>query len=69
MAKDPTSPYVGKRTLKWLKVKQPDYREGARGWSRRVNRSRHDAPRQEQRPGSPFSGPADLWAPGAPGAP
>jgi hypothetical protein len=30
--KDPASPYVGGRTLKWLKVKQPKYREGERGW-------------------------------------
>jgi hypothetical protein len=26
-----TSPYGGGRTLKWLKVKQPKYREGERG--------------------------------------
>jgi len=32
VAKDPASPYVGGRTLKWLKVKQPNYREGERGW-------------------------------------
>ena len=32
VAKDPQSPYVGGRTLKWLKVKQPHYREGERGW-------------------------------------
>lgn len=32
MAKDPASPYVGGRTLRWLKVKQPKYREGERGW-------------------------------------
>ena len=32
LAKDPESPYVGGRTLKWLKVKQPKYREGERGW-------------------------------------
>jgi bifunctional non-homologous end joining protein LigD len=32
VAKDPASPYVGGRTLKWVKVKQPDYREGERGW-------------------------------------
>jgi bifunctional non-homologous end joining protein LigD len=32
VAKDPESPYVGGRTLKWLKVKQPKYREGERGW-------------------------------------
>lgn len=31
VAKDPASPYVGGRTLKWLKVKQPHYREGERG--------------------------------------
>jgi hypothetical protein len=31
VAKDPQSPYVGGRTLKWLKVKQPKYREGERG--------------------------------------
>ncbi len=33
VAKDPTSPYVGGRTLKWLKVKQPKYRDGERGWA------------------------------------
>jgi ATP-dependent DNA ligase len=27
VAKDRASPYVGGRTLKWLKVKQPHYRE------------------------------------------
>ena len=32
VAKDPASPYVGGRPLKWLKVKQPRYREDARGW-------------------------------------
>jgi bifunctional non-homologous end joining protein LigD len=32
VAKDPASPYIGGRTLKWLKVKQPKYREGERGW-------------------------------------
>ena len=32
VAKDPASPYVGGRTLKWLKVKQPKNREGERGW-------------------------------------
>jgi bifunctional non-homologous end joining protein LigD len=32
VAKDPTSPYRGSRTLSWLKVKQPRYREGERGW-------------------------------------
>jgi bifunctional non-homologous end joining protein LigD len=32
VAKDPESPYVGGRTLKWLKVKQAKYREGERGW-------------------------------------
>ena len=32
VAKDPTSSYIGGRTLKWLKVKQPSYREGERGW-------------------------------------
>jgi len=25
-------PYVGGRTLRWLKVKQPHDREGERGW-------------------------------------
>jgi ATP-dependent DNA ligase len=34
VAKDSASPYVGGRTLKWLKVKQPKYREGERGWDR-----------------------------------
>ena len=32
VAKAPESPYVAGRTLKWLKVKQPHYREGERGW-------------------------------------
>jgi bifunctional non-homologous end joining protein LigD len=34
VAKDPTSAYRGGRTLSWLKVKQPRYREGERGWHR-----------------------------------
>jgi ATP-dependent DNA ligase len=34
VAKDPASPYVGGRTLKWLKVKQQKYREGERGWEK-----------------------------------
>jgi ATP-dependent DNA ligase len=33
VAKDPEAPYVGGRTLKWLKVKQVKYREGGRGRS------------------------------------
>lgn len=32
VAKDLESPYVGGRTLKWLKVKQPDYRMKERGF-------------------------------------
>lgn len=32
VAKDPTSPYVGGRSLKWLKLKQPRYREEERGF-------------------------------------
>lgn len=32
VAKDPESPYVAGRTLKWLKVKQPKYREKERGF-------------------------------------
>jgi bifunctional non-homologous end joining protein LigD len=36
VAKDPESRYVGGRTLKWLKVKQPKYREGERGWEAKV---------------------------------
>ena len=32
VAKDAASPYVGGRTLKWLKVKQPKYREKERGF-------------------------------------
>ena len=31
VAKDPASPYVGGRTLKWIKVKQRDYRVEERG--------------------------------------
>lgn len=33
VVKDPESKYVGGRTLKWLKVKQRDYRVEERGWS------------------------------------
>lgn len=32
VAKDPESPYVTGRTMKWLKVKQPKYREEERGF-------------------------------------
>jgi len=32
VAKDPESPYVGGRSLKWIKVKQPKYREEERGF-------------------------------------
>ena len=32
VAKDPASPYRGGRTLAWLKVKVPNYRESERGW-------------------------------------
>jgi ATP-dependent DNA ligase len=32
VAKDSESPYVAGRTLKWLKVKQPKYREQERGF-------------------------------------
>src|SRR5258707_931395 len=32
VAKDPESTYVGGRTQKWHKVKQPLFREGERGW-------------------------------------
>jgi hypothetical protein len=33
VAQTPASPYVGGRTLKWLKVmRRPHYREGASGW-------------------------------------
>ena len=35
VAKDPASPYAGGRTLKWLKVKQRDYRVEERGWDSR----------------------------------
>ena len=35
VGKDPASPYSGGRTLKWLKVKVPKYREGERGWEPR----------------------------------
>jgi len=34
VAKDPESLYVPGRTLKWLKVKQKDYRKEARGFYR-----------------------------------
>jgi bifunctional non-homologous end joining protein LigD len=35
VAKDPESRYVAGRSLRWLKVKQPKYREGERGWEPR----------------------------------
>jgi len=35
VAKDPTAPYVGGRTSRWLKVKQRDYRVGERGWEQK----------------------------------
>jgi bifunctional non-homologous end joining protein LigD len=34
VAKDPASPYVGGRTLRWLKVKVSKYREAERGFYR-----------------------------------
>jgi ATP-dependent DNA ligase len=34
VAKDPASPYIGGRTLQWLKVKQARYGEGERGWEK-----------------------------------
>ncbi len=37
VAKDPASPYVGGRTLSWLNVKVPHYREGERGWEASKN--------------------------------
>jgi ATP-dependent DNA ligase len=33
--KDPESAYVAGRSLKWIKVKQRDYRVGERGWDSR----------------------------------
>jgi bifunctional non-homologous end joining protein LigD len=35
VGKDEASPYVEGRTLSWLKVKVPKYREGERGWDPR----------------------------------
>ena len=32
VVKDPASAYRGGRTLAWVKVKVPNYREGERGW-------------------------------------
>jgi len=32
VGKNEASPYREGRTLSWLKVKQPRYREGERGW-------------------------------------
>jgi ATP-dependent DNA ligase len=32
VAKDPAAPYTAGRTLAWLKVKVPRYRDGERGW-------------------------------------
>jgi len=38
VAKDPESAYVAGRTVKWLKVKQRDYRVEVRGWARLYSR-------------------------------
>ena len=35
VARDESSPYVGGRTLSWLKVKQREYRVEERGWDSR----------------------------------
>src|SRR5262249_13727560 len=44
VAKDATSAYQAGRTLTWVKVKVPNYRDGARGWE--VNpRNRGHVPR------------------------
>jgi ATP-dependent DNA ligase len=32
VAKDSLTPYIGGRTLMWLKGKRPQYRQGERGW-------------------------------------
>jgi ATP-dependent DNA ligase len=40
VAKDPESPYVPGRTLKWLRVKQKEYRVAERGWNQRETGSR-----------------------------
>ena len=37
VAKDPASPYRSGRTVAWLKVKVPNYREGERGWEQKVS--------------------------------
>ena len=51
VAKDPASPYVGGRTLKWLKVKQFHYREGELGWEPKGNRRPHARPVGVSSPG------------------
>jgi hypothetical protein len=38
VAKDLAAPYVGGRTLKWLKVKQPATARASAGGNRRINR-------------------------------
>jgi len=35
VGKHPESPYVAGRSLKWLKVKVPNYRVEERGWERK----------------------------------
>jgi bifunctional non-homologous end joining protein LigD len=39
VAKDPESRYMPGRTAAWLKVKQPQYREGERGWEPKRERA------------------------------
>jgi bifunctional non-homologous end joining protein LigD len=36
VGKDGASPYTEGRTLSWLKVKVPHYREGERGWEQKT---------------------------------
>jgi len=40
IAKDSASPYRAGRTLAWLKVKVPNYREGERGWEAKPSKFR-----------------------------
>jgi hypothetical protein len=39
VGKDPESPYAGGRSLKWIKVRQPKYREGERGFEKPADAS------------------------------
>jgi len=74
VTKTPASPYVGGRTLRWLKVmKRPLYREGASGWepsgvapAAQHNQAQRDRPFPGAESPNPSGQDSDMgrWEPG-----